>query len=64
MRGLGAKLCVAFLVFEFWKELWRFKVNDDVWKEFFFFFLYIYKKELWGSKVNESMYFVEQNYKL
>ena len=23
--GLGAKLCVAFILFSFWKKLWRFK---------------------------------------
>ena len=28
IRGLGAKLCVAFLLFLFWKELWRFKSNS------------------------------------
>ena len=32
ISGLGAKLCVAFLLFEFWKELWLLKV-----KEFMFF---------------------------
>ena len=29
-RGLGAKLCVAFLLFSLWKELWRFKVNESM----------------------------------
>ena len=24
IRGLGAKLCLGFLLFSFWKELWRF----------------------------------------
>ena len=28
--GLEAKLCVAFLLFLFWKELWRFKVKDSI----------------------------------
>ena len=27
IRGLGVKLCVAFLLFLFWKELWRFKIK-------------------------------------
>ena len=29
-RGLGAKLCMAFLLFLFWKELWRFKVKESM----------------------------------
>ena len=31
IRGLGAKLCVAFLLFWFWEELWRFKVHAFCW---------------------------------
>ena len=30
VRGLGAKVCVAFLLFLFWKELWRFKVKESM----------------------------------
>ena len=30
IRGLKAKLCVVFLLFEFWKELWRFKIKESV----------------------------------
>ena len=30
MRGLGTKLCVAFILFLFWKELWRFKVKKTM----------------------------------
>ena len=30
IRALGAKLCVAFLLFWFWKELWRFKVKESM----------------------------------
>ena len=30
IRGLGAKLCVTFLLFLFWKEWWRFKVKESV----------------------------------
>ena len=30
IRGLGAKLFVAFLLFLFWKELWRFNVKDSM----------------------------------
>ena len=26
----GTKLCVAFLLFQFWKELWRFKVKEPM----------------------------------
>ena len=29
IRRVGAKLCVAFLLFWFWKELWRFKVKES-----------------------------------
>ena len=39
IRGMGAILWVAFLLFYFWKELWPFKVK-------------------------ESMYLVEQKYKI
>ena len=28
IRGLAAKFCVAFLIFWFWKELWRFKGKE------------------------------------
>ena len=27
-RGLGAKLHVAFLIFQFWKDLWRFTLES------------------------------------
>ena len=30
IRGLGAKLCVTFLLFSFWTELWRFKVKESL----------------------------------
>ena len=30
IRGLGAKLYVAFLLFLFWNELWRFQVNESM----------------------------------
>ena len=30
IRGLGAKPCVAFLIFWFWKELWREKVKQSM----------------------------------
>ena len=30
MRGLRAKLCVTFLLYSFWKELWRFKVKGSM----------------------------------
>ena len=30
IRGLGATLCVAFVLFFFWKELWRFKIKESV----------------------------------
>ena len=30
IRGLGAKLCVVFVLFWFWKELWRFKVKESM----------------------------------
>ena len=30
IRGLVAKLCVAFFLFLFWKELWHFKVKERV----------------------------------
>ena len=30
VKGLGAKACVAFLLFWFWKELWRFKVDESI----------------------------------
>ena len=30
IRGLNAKLCVAFPLFLFWKELWRFKVKESM----------------------------------
>ena len=30
IRGLGAKLCVVFLLFSFWKELWHFKVKEPM----------------------------------
>ena len=30
IRGLGVKLCVAFLWFSFWKELCRFKVKESM----------------------------------
>ena len=30
MRGLGAKLCVAFILFLFWKEIWRSKVKKSM----------------------------------
>ena len=30
-KRLGAKLCVAFLLFSFWKELWGFEVNPFCW---------------------------------
>ena len=30
IRVLGAKLCAAFLLFQFWKELWRFKVKESM----------------------------------
>ena len=29
-KGLGAKLCVAFQLFSFWKELWFFKVKESM----------------------------------
>ena len=29
IRDLGTKLIVAFLLFSFWKELWRLKVKDS-----------------------------------
>ena len=29
-RDLGAKLCVAFLLSSFWKELWRFKFKESM----------------------------------
>ena len=38
IRGPGAKLWVAFLLFLFWKELWRFKVTE-------FIYFYISKKK-------------------
>ena len=31
IRNLGAKLCVSCILFWFWKELWRFKVNAFCW---------------------------------
>ena len=30
IRCLGAKLCVAFLLFWFWEGLWRFKVKESM----------------------------------
>ena len=30
IRGLGAEMCVAFLLFYFWKELWCFKVKKSI----------------------------------
>ena len=33
IRGLGAKLCLAFLLFLFSKELWRFEVRVHVFVE-------------------------------
>ena len=30
IRGTGANLCAAFLLFLFWKELWRFKAKDSM----------------------------------
>ena len=27
---LGAKLCILFLLLQFWKELWRFKVKESM----------------------------------
>ena len=30
IRGLGAKRCVAFIFFSFWKELQRFKVKESM----------------------------------
>ena len=30
VRSLGAKVCVAFVLFSFWKELWRFKVKESM----------------------------------
>ena len=30
IRGLGAKLSVAFPLFLFWKELWGFKVKESM----------------------------------
>ena len=30
IRSLAAKLCVVFLLFLFWKKLWRFKVKESV----------------------------------
>ena len=30
VRALGAKLCVVFLLFSFWKELWHFKVKESM----------------------------------
>ena len=30
IRGLGEKLCVTFLSFSFWKELWGFKAKDSM----------------------------------
>ena len=30
IRGLGAKLCVVFLILWFWKELWCFKVKESM----------------------------------
>ena len=29
-RDLEAKMCVAFLLFQFWKEFWRFKVKESM----------------------------------
>ena len=34
IRGLGAKRCMAFLLFKFWKELWCFKVKESFWGHF------------------------------
>ena len=30
IRGLGARLWVTFPLFQFWKELWRFKVKESI----------------------------------
>ena len=30
VRGLGAKLCMTFLLLLFWKELWCFKVKESI----------------------------------
>ena len=30
IRDLGAKLCVAFILFQFWKGLWHFKVKESM----------------------------------
>ena len=30
MWGLGAKLCVAILLFSLWKEIWRFKIKESM----------------------------------
>ena len=30
VKRLGAKVCVAFLLFSFWKDLWRFKVKESM----------------------------------
>ena len=40
IRGLGAKLCVAFLLFWFWKELWHFKVKESMKNILFFISMY------------------------
>ena len=29
-KSSGIKMCVAFLLFKFWKELWRFKVKESM----------------------------------
>ena len=30
IKGLGVKLCVAFLLFSIWKEVWRFKAKKSL----------------------------------
>ena len=48
IRGLGAKRCVAFQLFSFWKELWSFKVRVHV-------FCSTKKQTLIKSKRNQKL---------
>ena len=57
IRGLEVKLCVAFILFSFWKELWRSRVKESM-----HFDEQKYKLELNGIKNGKShISFIETN---